>query len=75
MRDPQLNAREHFVWLDHPLMGRAIVEASHYRLSETPAQYLRAAPIYGRDNAHVLSDILGYDDAKIAELAEAGALA
>ena len=75
MRDPQLNAREHFVWLDHPLMGKAIVEASHYRLSETPAEYPRAAPVYGRDNAHVLADILGYDKAKIAALADAGALA
>jgi crotonobetainyl-CoA:carnitine CoA-transferase CaiB-like acyl-CoA transferase len=75
MADPQLAARGHFVKLDHPLMGRATVEATRYQLSGTPATYVRSAPIYGRDNAHVLRDLLGYDDARIARLDEAGALA
>jgi crotonobetainyl-CoA:carnitine CoA-transferase CaiB-like acyl-CoA transferase len=73
--DPQLNARGHFVRLPHPLMGEAVIEASRYRLSETPARYQRAAPVYGRDNQHVLADILGYDEARIAALTEAGAIA
>ena len=74
MADPQLNARDHFVRLAHPLMGEAVVEASRYRLSETPAQYPRSAPVYGRDNDHVLTEILGYDAARIAALREAGVL-
>ena len=75
MVDPQLVARGHFVRLDHPLMGQATVEASRYRLSATPAAYVRSAPVHGRDNAHVLQDLLGYDEARIARLNEAGALA
>jgi crotonobetainyl-CoA:carnitine CoA-transferase CaiB-like acyl-CoA transferase len=75
MADPQLNARGHFVRLAHPLMGEAVVEASRYRLSETPAQYPRAAPVYGRDNDQVLGEILGYDEARIAELKASGAVA
>jgi crotonobetainyl-CoA:carnitine CoA-transferase CaiB-like acyl-CoA transferase len=75
MADPQLNARGHFVRLDHPLMGQAVVEASRYRLSETPARYPRSAPVYGRDNDHVLADLLGYDPARIAELKAIGAVA
>ena len=71
MADPQLAARGHFVKLDHPLMGQATVEASRYQLSGTPATYVRSAPVYGRDNAHVLRDLLGYDDAHIARLDEA----
>ena len=75
MADPQLAAREHFVRLDHPLMGRALVEGSRYRLSDTPAQYLRSAPIWGRDNDHVLRDILGYGEDRIAVLQAADCLA
>jgi crotonobetainyl-CoA:carnitine CoA-transferase CaiB-like acyl-CoA transferase len=75
MADPQLLARGHFVRLPHPLMGEAVVEASHYQMSETPAQYPRSAPIYGRDNDHVLRQILGYDDERVAALEAAGVLA
>jgi crotonobetainyl-CoA:carnitine CoA-transferase CaiB-like acyl-CoA transferase len=73
--DPQLLAREHFVRLPHPLMGEAIVEASRYRLSDTPAAYPRAAPVYGRDNDQVLGEFLGYDADRIASLKAEGAVA
>lgn len=75
MADPQLEARGHFVRLPHPLMGEAVIEASRYRLSETPARYERAAPVYGRDNDQVLADFLGYDSARIAALRADGVLA
>jgi benzylsuccinate CoA-transferase BbsF subunit len=72
--DPQLVARGHFVELEHPLFGKTVVQGSRYRLSETPAAVDRPAPTLGRDNDHVLRDLLGYDDARIAALAEIGAL-
>src|SRR5262249_11966430 len=72
--DPQLVARGHFVELEHPLFGKTVVQGSRYRLSETPAAVDRPAPTLGRDNEHVLRNLLGYDDARIAELAEIGAL-
>lgn len=74
MVDPQLLAREHFVRLEHPLMKEAVVEASHYRLSDTPATYHRSAPVYGRDNTFVLGNLLGYDTDQIAELQKSGVL-
>ena len=40
----------------------------------TPAEYARSAPCYGRDNAHVLRDILGLDAATIEALEAAGIL-
>jgi crotonobetainyl-CoA:carnitine CoA-transferase CaiB-like acyl-CoA transferase len=75
MADPQLNARGHFVRLPHPRMGEAVIEASRYRLSETPAQYPRAAPVYGRDNQYVLAELLGYDAARFEALVAEGAVA
>ena len=72
--DPQLIAQSHFVRLPHPLGGDSVIEASRFALSETPAQYRRAAPHFGRDTREVLIDILGYGEAKVAALDEAGVL-
>jgi benzylsuccinate CoA-transferase BbsF subunit len=72
--DPQLTGRGHFVELEHPLFGKTVVQGSRYRLSETPAAVDRPAPTLGRDNDHVLRELLGYDDARISALAAAGAL-
>ena len=75
LEDPQLASRGHFVELEHPLFERTVVQGSRFRLSETPAVVERPAPTLGRDNEHVLRDILGYDDGRIAYLGEIGALA
>lgn len=72
--DPQLLAQDHLVRLPHPLMGEAVIEASHYRMSATPAEYPRSAPVYGRDNQHILREVLGYDEDRIGRLKAQGAL-
>jgi crotonobetainyl-CoA:carnitine CoA-transferase CaiB-like acyl-CoA transferase len=72
--DPQLEARGHFVRLAHPLGGESVVDASRYRLSETPAAYERAAPHFGRDAQAVLGGILGYGEDRIRNLESAGVL-
>jgi crotonobetainyl-CoA:carnitine CoA-transferase CaiB-like acyl-CoA transferase len=72
--DPQLQARGHIQRLPHVLGGESVFEAARYQLSETPAVYERCAPHFGRDNEHVLGQLLGYDAERIASLAAAGAL-
>jgi crotonobetainyl-CoA:carnitine CoA-transferase CaiB-like acyl-CoA transferase len=72
--DPQLLARGHFVRLPHPLGGESVVDGSRYRLSETPAEYHRPAPHFGRDTHQILTEILGYDEKRIAALDAAGIL-
>jgi crotonobetainyl-CoA:carnitine CoA-transferase CaiB-like acyl-CoA transferase len=74
LRDPQLLARGHFVELEHPLYGRTVVQGPRHRLSETPAAVDRPAPTLGRDNDHVLHELLGYDGDRIGHLNEIGAL-
>ena len=74
IKDSQLLARNHIIRLPHPLMGETVFDAARYQLSETPARYDRPAPHFGRDTAHVLRDILGYDTDRIEALAAAGAL-
>ncbi|MBM4405604.1 MAG: CoA transferase [Chloroflexi bacterium] len=58
--DKQLNALGHYQWLEHPVMGRYHAELPAARLSTTPAQLRRHAPLLGGDNDHVYRSILSY---------------
>lgn len=69
--DPQLAHRGHYVRLAHENGGESVIEASRFRLSDTPPAY-RTAPSFGRDNHAVLSGLLKYDDVHIARLTETG---
>ncbi|MGY8738031.1 MAG: CoA transferase [bacterium] len=71
--DPQLEARGHFVRLQS---GDAytIVEDTRSKLSRTPARVRRGVPTLGRDNWEILTELLGYSEARMADLAEADAL-
>jgi benzylsuccinate CoA-transferase BbsF subunit len=72
--DPQLQARETWRPVEHPVLGRVQVEAPPFRLTGTPAQINRPAPLLGGDNAYVLGELLGCSEAEIAELARDGVL-
>ena len=74
MLDPQLVHRGHFVALSHPELGTIVIEGPRARLSATPAYPSWAAPTIGQHTQQVLTDILGYDDDRFAELLIAGAL-
>jgi benzylsuccinate CoA-transferase BbsF subunit len=73
-RDPQLAGRGYLVEVEHPVIGRTVVEGSRFLLSRTPAQVKRAAPCVGGDNQYLLESILGYDQERITELVKSGAL-
>jgi crotonobetainyl-CoA:carnitine CoA-transferase CaiB-like acyl-CoA transferase len=67
-QDAQLASRGYFVEIDHNIQGKTAIEASRFKLSRTPARTPWQAPSVGRDNQHVLQNILGYDEARITEL-------
>jgi benzylsuccinate CoA-transferase BbsF subunit len=72
--DPHLKQRDFFIHLDHPEMGDTVSEASPIRLSETPAQYRRAAPLKGQDNQYVLGTLLGMTEGEIENLRKVGVI-
>jgi crotonobetainyl-CoA:carnitine CoA-transferase CaiB-like acyl-CoA transferase len=72
--DPQLAFREHFVALEHPILGDGRYERNGFRLSDAPSGYVRPAPTLGQDNEWVLHDLLGLDGAEIERLVASGAL-
>ena len=72
--DEHLTAREGFVWVENPVLGREPVYGQAIRLSETPGAVRAPAPMLGQHSAEVLREVLGMSDAGIAALDEAGAL-
>ena len=71
--DPQLAHRGHFWMLDHPTMGHRAYDGPSFRLSETPAELTKAAPLLGEDNESVYKDIVGMSDEEYVEHLVSGA--
>ena len=74
MVDPQLLHRDHFHQVPHPIHGHSWAEQYGFRLSRSDGTPRRAGPLWGEHTFEVLSDLLGYDADRIAELMIAGAL-
>ena len=69
--DPQLRFRRHFQQVPHATMGQTWVEGSRYRFSRTPVS-AGVPPTLGEHNWEVLTEVLGYDDDRVADLAAEG---
>jgi crotonobetainyl-CoA:carnitine CoA-transferase CaiB-like acyl-CoA transferase len=73
--DPGLRAAGFLVPLEHPEAGRHEYPGLAFGLDRTPGGLRSPAPCFGQHNRYVLSELLGLDDAAIAELYAAGAVA
>ncbi len=62
LADPQLKAREHIVYLEHPRFGLVPYESSRMRFSRTPAAVTWPGPQIGQHNDYVLRELLGLAD-------------
>jgi CoA:oxalate CoA-transferase len=60
VEDPQIQAREMFVQLEHPLYGPVKITGTPLKLSETPGRVERLAPMPGEHNEEVFVGMLGY---------------
>jgi benzylsuccinate CoA-transferase BbsF subunit len=72
--DPQLQHRGHFVFMDHPEVGRHPVQRSEFRLSQAPGEFRHAAPMLGQHTVEVCKEILNMSEDEIAALTAAGVL-
>ncbi|WP_166462534.1 CaiB/BaiF CoA-transferase family protein [Amycolatopsis acidicola] len=71
-RDEHLAARGFYPVLEHPLAGPVKHEGIVARLSRTPGGLDTAAPLLGQHTAEVLAELLGVDEARLAQLKAAG---
>jgi len=68
----QLHAREFFVEVEHPEMGRIKCPTTSYRFSKTPAKITRPAPLLGQHNEEVLVQRLGYTNDELVRMRAGG---
>jgi len=72
LRDEQLLARDHWVYLDHPEMGRSVYDAPPYKFTRLKSGLRSAAPLLGEHTKYVCQQILNMDDATFEALNEKG---
>ncbi len=65
-----LIARENFVFVDHPILGSEPIYGIPYKLSKTPGQVKRRAPLMGEHNDYVFRELLGLTEAEVKRLKE-----
>jgi benzylsuccinate CoA-transferase BbsE subunit len=71
--DVQLKARNFFVGIPHPELGRSLPYCGPFiHMSETPIQFLRRAPLIGEHNAEILGKELGMSAAELKNLKSRG---
>ena len=73
--DPHVQARGMKIDLPHSAAkaGTVPLIANPVKMSGTPVQYRNAPPMLGEHTAEVLKEVLGIDDAEVADLARTGA--
>ena len=67
--DPHVQSRGMQIKIPHPRAGSVPALANPARLSETPPQYQRPAPLLGEHTREILSDVLGLSETEINQLA------
>ncbi|MBI4201134.1 MAG: CoA transferase [Chloroflexi bacterium] len=73
-RCPQLESRNFYEEVDHPVIGKIKVPFTLFNMSETPSQYRRPAPLLGQHNEEVYCQVLGYDRDRLVKLRQLGVI-
>lgn len=68
--DPQYQARENIVEVNHPRLGKVKIPGVIPKFSETPGSIKQIAPDLGEHTDEILNDILELDEDTIARLKE-----
>ena len=74
VNDPHMHARGMLQWIDHPELGRIVVQGSPMRYEGTPPAAHRPSTALGADNAQVYGKWLGRSPEAVARLAAEGAI-
>jgi crotonobetainyl-CoA:carnitine CoA-transferase CaiB-like acyl-CoA transferase len=71
---PHLKARDYFVDMEHPHLGRLRNLGAPFKLPASPGGPVRPAPLLGQHNKEIYGDLLGFSEAEIAAFKREGAL-
>jgi crotonobetainyl-CoA:carnitine CoA-transferase CaiB-like acyl-CoA transferase len=70
---PQLEARGYYEEVEHPVIGKIKVPFRLWNMSESPARYLRPAPLLGQHDVEVYAP-LGYGEDELTGLRARGVI-
>ncbi len=73
-RCPQLEAREFYEEVEHPVIGTIKVPFRLWNMTESPARSRRPAPLLGQHNREVYMEVLGYTEEDTRALRESGVI-
>lgn len=71
---PHLKARDYFVDMEHPELGRLRNLGAPFKLPASPGGPVRPAPLLGQHNAEVYGQLLGLGADELAALGREGAI-
>ncbi|KPJ53738.1 MAG: hypothetical protein AMJ37_01185 [Dehalococcoidia bacterium DG_18] len=71
---PQLQARDFFVQIDHPMSGELIYPGTPYKMSEIPPPQMYPAPLLGEHNEEIYCKRLGYTKEDLVRLRDRGVI-
>jgi len=74
VNDAHMHARGALTWIDHPELGRIVVQRSPLRFEGTPLIELEPSGRLGQHNAAVYGDWLGLSATEIGELQDTGVI-
>lgn len=72
VNNPHTKAREFFVEVNHPVIGKALYPGPPYKWTETPASIRRPAPCLGEHNEEIYCRELGFSKGDLSVLRRAG---
>lgn len=70
LADPHVKAREMFIEMEHPTLGRITVNGCAIKLMETRPSVRTPAPALGQDNKEIFGDMLGLSEDEYNALKE-----
>jgi formyl-CoA transferase len=73
LEDESLRARGMIAQIEHPQRGTYYTVGLPFMLSDTAVEY-RSAPLLGEQNAEILEEFMGYDEAQVDRLREEGVI-
>jgi crotonobetainyl-CoA:carnitine CoA-transferase CaiB-like acyl-CoA transferase len=73
-RDSHLKAREFFIPLEHPVLGKTPTDSSPIRFKNHPGKDWKAAPLLGEGNEYVYIGLLGLTEREFSSYVQKGVI-
>jgi CoA:oxalate CoA-transferase len=74
LNSPQYQARDYFVEVEHPVLGKVTQPGAPFKMTRTPWQIKRPAPKLGEHNIDVYGQLLGYKKSDLVRLRQGGVI-